>query len=93
MNKKYEQFVSVRCGCAEEDRKLLAAMGLAGEAGEVLEIWKKHLIMHKPLVRPHLVEEMGDVAWYYTLMMLENNITLEEILQGNMDKLRARYGR
>lgn len=88
---EYPEFVDKRCRAMGRERTFLAAMGLCGEAGEVMEIWKKHLITRKPLDRDHLIEEMGDVFWYFMLMMIDNNLTLDEICEANMAKLRARH--
>jgi len=89
---EYRHFVNQRCGTIGRDRLLLAAMGLCGEAGEVMEIWKKHLISHKTLDRDDLLEEMGDVFWYFTLMMIDNGFDLDMIVEANMEKLRKRQG-
>jgi NTP pyrophosphatase (non-canonical NTP hydrolase) len=48
----------------ERDSKFLAAMGLAGEAGEVCDLLKKHLLHGKELDRDELNKELGDVLWY-----------------------------
>ena len=88
---EYPEFVDKRCGAMGRERTFLAAMGLCGEAGEVMEIWKKHLISRKPLDREHLIEEMDDVFWYFTLMMLNEGITLDTICHANMKKLKARH--
>ncbi|MCH8137338.1 MAG: nucleoside triphosphate pyrophosphohydrolase family protein [Proteobacteria bacterium] len=88
----YPEFVDGRCGQKDPyKRQVLAALGLAGETGEVVEIWKKVIDRGRELDRDHLVEEMGDVFWYFTLMMLDNDITLDEICRTNMAKLKKRY--
>lgn len=88
---EYPEFVDKRCKTTNvRDRDFLAALGLVGEAGEVAEIWKKHLLHGKPLDREHLIQEMGDVFWYFTLMMANECITLDEIVIANMAKLRER---
>lgn len=68
-----------------------AAMGLAGEAGEVVDVLKKHLIYERELDRDHLIEELGDVLWYAELIMHNINVTREEVEQANIAKLRKRY--
>ena len=70
---------------------LNGVMGLAGEAGECVDILKKHLFQGHELDRKHLLEELGDVAWYLAVTAYATGYTLEEVLQGNVDKLRERY--
>lgn len=69
----------------------LGALGLAGEAGEVADLLKKHVHHHKPLDRGALVKELGDVLWYLAFLCEANGITLEEVASANAEKLRARY--
>ncbi len=66
-------------------------LGLAGEAGECADEIKKHLHHKHPLNREKLIKELGDVAWYLALGCDVLEVTLEEVLQLNVDKLRARY--
>lgn len=56
-------------------------MGLNGEAGEAIDILKKHL----------LAKELGDVAWYLAVSANAIGYDLETIMQMNVDKLKARY--
>lgn len=72
-------------------RTLHAAVGMSGESGEVLDIVKKTWIYGKPLDRQKLVEEMGDVLFYYVALLNTQDITLKEIADANIAKLRARY--
>ena len=86
----YSALVDRQCTSEGRDRQFLAALGLVGEAGEVAEIWKKHLLYGDPLDEEALLLEMGDVLWYFTLMCIDAGFTLEEIMEANMKKLRAR---
>jgi len=63
----------------ERDAKFLAALGLNGEAGEVSEIIKKHLLHGKELNMEHLKEELGDVLWYFFHALSTFDLTFEEI--------------
>lgn len=77
---------------AEKCRSLEnCAMGLAGEAGECIDIIKKHLFHGHELDRKHLAKEFGDVAWYLAVGAEVIGYDLETILQMNVDKLRIRY--
>ena len=67
------------------------AMGLAGECGEVVDLLKKHIWQGKELDINDLIEEVGDVLWYIANLCNVNNITMEECMLTNVNKLRKRY--
>lgn len=66
-------------------------MGLNGEAGECIDLVKKHLFQGKPLDKEHLAKELGDVAWYLAVTAQALGYDLETILKMNIEKLEARY--
>ena len=66
-------------------------MGLCGESGEVIDIVKKHLHQGHALDREKLIKELGDVAWYLAEIATALNVSLEDVLEGNIQKLRQRY--
>lgn len=68
-----------------------ASLGLSGEVGEVNDIIKKWIFHEKELDETHLIKELGDVMWYISLMAESFGITLEEICERNIEKLRNRY--
>lgn len=72
-------------------RILNGLMGLNGEAGECIDILKKHLFQGHELDNKHLAKELGDVAWYLAVSAYAIGYDLETVLQMNVDKLRARY--
>ena len=72
-------------------RTLHAAVGIAGEAGEVLDAVKKTWIYGKELDRENILEEAGDLLFYITALLTENGFTLDEAMQANIDKLARRY--
>lgn len=76
---------------ARIDRLINGLMGLNGEAGEAIDILKKHLFQGHELDREHLAMELGDVAWYLAVTADAIGYTLQEVLELNVDKLRARY--
>lgn len=84
-----EGYVEGRIGRA--GRLINGLMGLNGEAGEAIDILKKHLFQGHELDREHLAKELGDVAWYLAVTADALGYTLEEILEMNVEKLRARY--
>jgi NTP pyrophosphatase (non-canonical NTP hydrolase) len=66
-------------------------MGLCGESGEVIDILKKHIFHGHELDREHLLEELGDVAWYLNEAAYALDSSLEEIFDRNIAKLKKRY--
>lgn len=66
-------------------------MGLNGEAGEAIDLMKKHLFQGHSLNTEHVVKELGDVAWYLAISADAIGYDLETILQTNIDKLQKRY--
>ncbi len=76
---------------SEQDQVLHAAMGMSGEAGEVVDYYKKVLFHGHQLDRDKLIDETGDVLWYVAAMSLALGVSLEEIAEHNIAKLRKRY--
>jgi len=70
---------------------LNGVIGLAGEAGECADIVKKFLFQGHDLDRNKLIDEIGDVLWYCCEAAAGLGVTLEEIGQHNIEKLRRRY--
>lgn len=66
-------------------------LGMAGEGGEIHELWKKHFFHGHELKREKLVDELGDYFWYPIALAITHDITLEEIFIRNREKLRERY--
>jgi NTP pyrophosphatase (non-canonical NTP hydrolase) len=77
--------------------KTIWAMGVAGEAGEVVEKWKKIVAYKNGEVseedRAELAKELGDVVWYIAVMAHSLGLTLEDIMQRNVEKLKSRKQR
>ena len=76
------------------DRKdvlINSVMGLCGESGEAIDIVKKWLMQGHELDKEHLIKELGDVAWYLAEAATALDISLEDVFQGNIDKLKSRY--
>lgn len=77
---------------SEKDGLLLnGVMGLNGEAGECIDIMKKHIFQGHELNREHMIEELGDVAWYLAVCCEGLGVTLEQVMRGNIEKLMKRY--
>ena len=74
-----------------KDVLINGVMGLCGESGEAIDIVKKHLAQGHELDREGLIKELGDIAWYLAETAYALDISLEDVLQRNIDKLKARY--
>ncbi len=82
---------TMRPELGERDRLLAGALGLCGEAGEVAEHLKKALYHDHPMDLQALRNELGDVLWYWTLLCDTLGLTLDEVIQANIEKRRRRY--
>lgn len=67
------------------------ALGVAGEAGELVDCIKKHTVYGKPLNEENLAEEIGDALWYLANICNLMGWNLAAIAESNIDKLRTRY--
>ena len=75
----------------EETMIIWNVVGLGGEAGEVCEYLKKG-IFHRHGYDPDVVrEELGDCLWYIAGLCTQMGFSLGDVMQGNIDKLVARY--
>lgn len=68
-----------------------ALMGLCGESGECIDIWKKSMYQGHPFDENHFIEELGDVLWYLDKCARAVGTSLSEVAQRNIDKLYKRY--
>lgn len=68
-----------------------ACIGLSGEVGEFNDMVKKWVFHEKELDIDHAKKELGDIAWYLAMACESFGWSLDEILQINIDKLKARY--
>lgn len=90
----YQQFVIAGVSLEDDtyrERLMLAGMGLGGEAGEVCDHAKKVAFHGKEMDRDALIKELGDVLWYFSLMLHTNGVTLNEVMETNVFKLCGRY--
>ena len=75
----------------QRDRIGHGAMGLAGEAGETADLLKKHLYFGHDIDTAKIRAELGDVLWYVAVLADAVGLTLNEVAQANVYKLRQRY--
>lgn len=76
---------------AQKDVLINSVMGLCGESGEAIDLVKKSLFQGHELNKEALQKELGDIAWYLAEAATALGVPLEEILRGNLDKLKRRY--
>ena len=67
------------------------ALGIAGEAGELVDAIKKHTIYQKTLDIENVIEELGDLEFYMEGLRSALKITRDETLKANIKKLSKRY--
>ena len=65
--------------------------GVAGEAGELLDAIKKHVVYQKDLDLENVIEELGDLEFYMEGVRQALNLERGVILKANYDKLNKRY--
>ena len=73
---------------------LTAALGLTAESGEFTEVVKKIILQGKPYNEDnifHMKRELGDICWYLAQACMALDTTFDEIIEMNVDKLKARY--
>ena len=79
---------------ADVPRLITAALGLTAESGEFTEVVKKILLQGKPYNEEnvfHMKRELGDICWYLAQACMALDTTFDEVIEMNVDKLKARY--
>lgn len=96
----YEMFVESLIKSGEEILKettphkaclIHMTMGIAGEAGELLDAIKKHTMYNKPLDFENVIEELGDLEFYLEGLRQELGLTRDSTIDANTAKLMKRY--
>lgn len=73
---------------------MTAAFGLTAEAGEFTEIVKKIFLQGKPYTEEnvfHMKREIGDIMWYVAQACMALDISIDDVIKMNFEKLSARY--
>ena len=97
-SKDAEYFVE-SCEIIEEqgvspERILTAAIGITAEGGEFAEIVKKCFFQGKPFdedAQYHCKRELGDILWYVAQACIALDITMDDVIETNIEKLESRY--
>ena len=93
INQTYADFVKalLKQMATKNDDLMHAAIGISGEAGELLDAVKKTWVYGKPLDLANVKEEIGDILFYVTAMLNILELNETEIIDENVRKLEARY--
>ena len=76
---------------SEKDVLINGVMGLCGESGEAIDIVKKWLAQGHELDKEKLAKELGDICWYLAETATALDLSLEDIMIANIEKLKKRY--
>ena len=79
---------------ANIERLLTAGVGINAEGGEFLEIIKKMVFQGKPWNednREHLIIELGDIMWYVAQACMALDVSFDDVIARNVQKLEKRY--
>ncbi len=84
--------VDIRDSLTPEEANLWhLATGVVGEAGELIDAVKKHVVYRKPLDMDNMVEELGDLEFFMEGLRQAIGVTREKCLEANVEKLAVRY--
>ena len=96
---KDDEYFVESCEIIEEqgvspERILTAAIGISAEGGEFAEIVKKCMFQGKPMdedAQYHMKRELGDIMWYVAQACIALDITMDDVIETNIEKLESRY--
>lgn len=89
---QYQEEVKRTTATTELDDTLaMTAIGLSGEVGEINDQIKKFLFHNHFLSKDEIAKECGDVLWYLTALCNALGVPLQDVIEGNVAKLRRRY--
>ena len=97
-SKDYQSFIESLSALdgkgANINRLTTAAVGISADGGEFMEIVKKMVFQGKPwndANREHLIVELGDVMWYVAQACMALDVSFDDVVERNVEKLKARY--
>ena len=79
---------------ANIERLLTAGVGINAEGGEFLEIIKKMIFQGKPFNvdnKEHMIIELGDLMWYVAQACMALEVSFDDVIETNVNKLKKRY--
>lgn len=92
----------VRENASPKYDKQLAIIGLVGEVGELADVVKKEAIYedmskfedkYGMSVKDKIIDEAGDVFWQFINVLNQYGVTLEYVIEKNIEKLTERHGK
>ena len=96
-SKDYQSFIESLSALdgkgANINRLTTAAVGISAEGGEFMEIVKKMVFQGKPwndANREHLIVELGDVMWYVAQACMALDVSFDDVVERNVEKLKKR---
>lgn len=94
INEYQHEALSFRMKTADE---AYALFGLVGEVGELFSYIAK-TIRDEPQqtneeVQNYIKKELGDILWMLSAVASDHGLQMQEVAQGNLDKLRSRQER
>ena len=97
-SKDYKSFIESLGALDREganiNRLTTSAVGISAEGGEFMEIVKKMVFQGKPWNadnREHLIIELGDVLWYVAQACMALEVSFDDVVATNVEKLKKRY--
>ncbi|KRL57081.1 MULTISPECIES: nucleoside triphosphate pyrophosphohydrolase family protein [Furfurilactobacillus] len=66
-------------------------LGVANEAGQVVDLVQRYTFQGRPLDKEKLTHELGDTLWYLSQIAEWANIDFEEVAKKNIEELNDRY--
>lgn len=91
--KEYQKLAMRTCSIPydnKEERLHHAVFGLTSEAGEVAGILQKVYQGHE-FDKEHIKKELGDCLWMIAEACEALDLDMDDVMQTNIDKLKARY--
>lgn len=85
------QKVAKRTRYGNEQVLTNCALGLAGEAGQVVDLVKNYTFKGHPLDKDQLTHELGDVLWYLSQIAEWADIPFDQVAKDNIETLNRRY--
>lgn len=80
-----------KVACYFNAEQLEAALGLAGEVGEVVDLIKKNVFYGQQIDQRKLLNELGDALHYLTRLAHLNHFSMSVVMEANVEKLRKRF--
>lgn len=73
------------------ERLYHSSIGCVTEAGEFMDIIKRHGFYNQSIDKKHAAKELGDILWYVAIGCDALGLSMEHVMEANIEKLRARY--